>query len=421
MNRFERPQVNHSKQALSLMLRQRNPPYNGNQINTTAYSLQQQRLQLQQQQQQQQLQQQQLQQQQVQQQQVQQQQLQQQQHQQQTQQQQQVQQQLQQPQQQVQQQQQVVQQQHQVQQQAQQQQQVQQQQQQQQYARNAIRPPMNPGQMATNQQIPSGIGQQLNQTLNPNSIMNQSNQLAQSQLGQGQLAQSQLGQNQLAQQQNIVPGGVLPNASGLLAQSSNNMLQQPMVQGTGNMLQQQTAGMVGPGINNANVGQLQGMPPNTGQQAMYSGSQQFGGIGQNFSGYGNQNLPQQGNHQQNMGMGNFNQMSAQRNQAEYLAQQQQQQQQQRTLQQQQQAQANRGQFIQQVPNVTMNSMGTQGAAPPYPRQGQTGGKPGMPVQTQQQQQQFQRMRQQQMILQQQQQQQQQQGKLVFPRFLKYIN
>lgn len=193
-------------------------------------------------------------------------------------------------------------------------------------------------------------------------------------------------------------GGNGGNQPAMMAQNTN-MMQSNMVPNPNVMQTQQNPGMMNPNAGN-NMAAMQGIQGNAGgQNAMFGNQQQqYQNLGQNFGGYANQGMNQQGSASPNM-MGNFNQMSQQRQQqtqADYLAQ------------QRAAMQTNRGQFI-PTPNVTMNTMA--GAAPPYPRQGPAqgvgGGKPVMPntVQSQQFQANQQRMRQQ-MLMQQQQQQQQ---------------
>lgn len=178
-----------------------------------------------------------------------------------------------------------------------------------------------------------------------------------------------------------------PNPAGMMGQSGmgNNL-----GMGQGN----QQAGMFpgGGGLGGQNQ-QQQPIQQNQPQQQQFNGQGQNQTFNSGVGGYGNQAMPSQNQQsQQSMNMGNFNQMTPQ--QREFLAQQR----------LQQQAAVNRNQFMQQVPNVTM-----QGNAPPY-RQTQGamgiggGGKPGMGAQTPQQQQQF-RMRQQLLM------QHQQQGNL----------
>ncbi|XP_059617864.1 mediator of RNA polymerase II transcription subunit 12 isoform X2 [Phlebotomus argentipes] len=222
-------------------------------------------------------------------------------------------------------------------------------------------------------------------------------------MGPGSLMtqQSQMGQNPMSQAQSA-PQAMMSQAGGMMASASGGMMTQgqttAMGQAPGGMMQQQqqqapvtgaggaTGGMVGQTMG---AGGMQTMQQGGGQQAMFQ-NQQYQGMAQNFGGYGGQAMNQQAAPQAMMT--NFSQMSAQRtSQAEYIAQQ-------RAL------QANRGQYMQPAPNVTMNNMVAQGAAPPYSRQGQTGGKP-----TQAQQQQFQQVNQvnqqrirQQMMMQQQQ-------------------
>lgn len=280
---------------------------------------------------------------------------------------------------------------------------------------------MNPAQMG-NQQM-AGMVQPMGPGpgINPNSQMmsSQPGQMAQ----QGPIAQNPqpgisgiMGQTgggaMMPQTGRITPASMGQQGSGMIGQTGGNMIPQAnrTMAPTTTMMSQQGAGMVGPqqGMSSAGVpGIQQQQQQQGGQQSMFPGTQQFsGGMAQNFGGGygGNQGMPQQPNIQQNMQMGNFNQINAQqRSQAEFLAQQQ------RNIQQhqanQQQVQANRGQFTQQVPNVTMNQgmnqgMSTMGqGAPPYPRQQQS-----TPQQQQlYQQQQTQRMRQQQLLMQQQQQ------------------
>lgn len=329
MNRFERPQINNqSKQALSIMLRQRHPPFMpGNQPAGQPgqqFNMQQQRNQLQLQQQQ---------------------------------------------------------------------------QQHQQYIRTSLRG-MNPSQMGNNQMtgmVQPGMGPGINPN---NMIANQPSQMPQSQIAQNQQPgiggiMGQTGGNMMSQTGGRLTPASMSQAGGMIGQAGGNMMPQGnrTMAPTTMMSQQAAAGMVPQGMNSSGVpvpGIQQGVQG--GQQSMFSGnSQQFSGMAQNFGGgggYANQGMPQQPNLQQNMQMGNFNQINAQRSQAEFLAQQQRNLQQQQ--QQQQQVQANR-QFTQQVPNVTMNTMNNMvaqaavGNPPQYPRQQGSGAA----AQTQQQQQLFQ--------------------------------
>lgn len=236
----------------------------------------------------------------------------------------------------------------------------------QQFMRNQIRG------MAPNQMIPGGpmsggnvagnVPGMNSNMVGPNGNMNAS-----------QMMMQQNQQNMVGGQQ---PGG----------QSSNQSLNQGMGQGMMN-----AGGSMGIGQQQAGMMQ-QGMMGNQSQQQ--------------FQNYNNFNNPAMGNQpgggggapgsvpvQQNMMSGsNFNQMNAQStNQVEYMARQ-------RVLQQQQQQQTNRGQYINQTPNITMSNMMNQGGAPPYQRQGSAGG--GKPTVSQQQQfSQQQRLRQQQMMMQ----------------------
>ncbi len=300
---------------------------------------------------------------------------------------------------------------------------------------------MNPAQMGNNQM--AGMVQPMGPGINPNNMMNsQAGQIPPSQIAQSQQAgiggiigQTSGGSGGGVMQQTgrITPASMVPQGSGgggggMINQTAGNMLPQAnrTMAPTPMMQPQQPTGMVPQGMNSGGVPgiQQQGVPgiqqqnvPG-GQQAMFPGNQQFGGMSQNFGGgYGSQGMPQQPNLQQNMQMGNFNQMNAQRSQAEFLAQQQRNlQQQQQQAANQQQVQANRGQFTQQVPNVTMNQGMNQGMntmvgqAPPYPRQQPAGATPQQQQLFQQSQQQH-RLRQQQLLMQQQQAQQQQQQQM----------
>lgn len=322
MNRFERPQINNqSKQALSIMLRQRHPPFMpGNQpTNSGQFTMQQQRTQ----------------------------QLQQQQHQ--------------------------------------QSQQQQQQHQQQQYINrtntslNTSLRGMNPSVAAMGNNQMSGMVQPMGPGLNPNNMMaNQPGPMPQSQIAQNQqpgigIMGPSSGGSMMSQTGRITPAS-MGQGGGMIGQAGGNMIPQ------GNRTMPPSAMMSQQGI----VPQ-QGIQQGVQGQSMFTGTpQQFGGMAgmaQNFGGgYGNQGIPQQPNLQQNIQMGNFSQQQInQRTQAEFLAQQQ------RNLQQQQQQQANQQQVQanrqqqfgqQQVPNVTMQGqgIGQGGAAPPYPRQQPTGGK-----------------------------------------------
>ncbi|GAB0086625.1 Mediator of RNA polymerase II transcription subunit 12 [Sergentomyia squamirostris] len=273
-----------------------------------------------------------------------------------------------------------MQQQQQQQQQRQQQQQQQAQQQQHQFMRT-LRPNM-AGQMGPAQAMNPVMGQNMNQpmaqmgqtmggqTMGPASLMNQ---------------QTQMQQNPMSQAQ-AQPQGMMAQNTGMMVQTSGGMMNQAASgmgqQAPGGMMQQQqapgggAAGGAGGMVNQAMAtGGMQNMQQAGGQQAMFQ-NQQYQGITQNFGAYGNQGMNQQAGPQSMMT--NFNQMNPQRTtQAEYMA-------------QHRAMQANRAQYMQPAPNVTMNNMVGQGAAPPYSRPGQTGGKP---TQTQQQQQ-FQQVNQQ---------------------------
>lgn len=253
---------------------------------------------------------------------------------------------------------------------------------------------MNPAQMGNNQM--SGMVQPMGPGINPNNMIpGQTGQMAPNQIvsqnqqpGIGIMGQTSGG---MMQQTGRITPAAMGQSSGMIAQNAGNMIPQAnrtMVPTT-MMSQQGGAGMVPQSMNSAGgvPGIQQGVQsgqPVQGGMFPGPGTQQFG-MAQNFGGgYNNQGMPpQQPNLQQNMQMGNFNQMNAQRSQAEFLAQQQQQrnlqQQQQQQQANQQQVQANRGQFAQQVPNVTMNQGMSQGmntmvgqGAPPYQRQQPTG-------------------------------------------------
>ncbi|XP_065362312.1 mediator of RNA polymerase II transcription subunit 12 [Calliphora vicina] len=306
MNRFERPQINNSKQALHNMLRQRQPTFNQNNPSFNPMQQQQQR-----------------------------------------------QAQGMQPQQQpgainpVQQQQQL---------------------QQQQFGRTGMRT-MAPNQMAgvaPNQMAPNmnavGMAAQGMGAQNPMMQQQMSTQ------GMNPQANAQMGMNQSA---NMMGAGNASNPNAMMTGQSNT----GMVN-AGSMMQQ-NVGVAG--VGNAAVNQ--GMVNTTGP-----------GQFQNFNQY-QQGMSQTGgpNQQTNL-MGGFNQMNQRNNPAEFMAQ------------QQQRGPAgpmagNRGQYMNQAPNVTMNNMMGQGAVPPYQRQQSTGGKPGVQQQQFQQQQQQQRMQHQMMQMQ----------------------
>ncbi|XP_055373234.1 mediator of RNA polymerase II transcription subunit 12 [Condylostylus longicornis] len=286
------------------------------------------------------------------------------------------------------------------QQQRQQQLQMQQQQQQQMMMRNNMRG-MAPNQMGGQQNsIPNQMNQMnnlaqipqqqnnINQVLNSNSMMAQQSQMQQQNVGMSG------GQN--APQMMNTNAGMMTNANtgssgnpNIMSQQNTGMVQGAGMAGQATAMQSQNTGLANQG--GAMTGQANNMmnQQNVNPVAMVNqqAAQQF----QQFGTYNNQNMNQQSGPQM-MNPG-FSQMAApQRNtQAEYIAQQ-------RAMQQ-----ANRGQYMNQAPNVTMNNMmgGGQGAAPPYRQQA------GVGHAQQQQQQQFQQQQRlrQQMLMQQQQQQQ----------------
>ncbi|XP_055677088.1 mediator of RNA polymerase II transcription subunit 12 isoform X2 [Lutzomyia longipalpis] len=283
-------------------------------------------------------------------------------------------------------------------QQQQQRQQQQQQQQQHQFMRNTLRANLG-AQMGPNQAMNPVMGQTMNQPMGqmgqtmggqgmgPGGMMNQQSQMGQNPMSQAQAAP----QTMMAQGGAMMAtaGGAMMNQAGGgmgqtsgIGQGPSGMMQQQPQQAPGGGAAGGGAQMVAQGMG---AGGMQTIQQGGNQQAMFQ-NQQYQGMAQNFGGYGGQGMNQQ-NAPQTM-MGNFNQMTPQRtSQAEYIAQQ-------RALQQ------NRGQYMQPAPNVTMNNMVGQGAAPPYSRQGQTGGKPTQAQQQQFQQANQQRIRQQMMMQQQ---------------------
>ncbi|XP_037934116.1 mediator of RNA polymerase II transcription subunit 12-like [Teleopsis dalmanni] len=278
MNRFERPQLNDPKLALSNMLRARQPNYNQNN-NTTFNAMQQQQRQGQGMQ----------------------------------------------PQQQaglnnV-------------------QQQQQQQLQQQQFVRGAIRgairgiAPNQMGGTAPNQIAPNMNAVNIGQNITPNPLMQQ----------QQQMAQNNPQAMAMAQNTGMI-GSVSNNNSNLMSgQSSNNLVN------AGNIMQQNVGGVSNNAVN---------------QNMINQGPGQF----QNFNQY-QQGINATGPNQQNNIMGGFNQMNQRNNPNDFMTQ------------QQQRGPAgivnNRGQYMNQAPNVTMNTMVGQGTVPPYSRQQNSGGKPGV--------------------------------------------
>jgi hypothetical protein len=239
--------------------------------------------------------------------------------------------------------------------------------------------PMNPmsQQAPVNVNMPMQIGNN-----NPNQAM--MNQSTPNPMNQQMVMGQQNVMQQVPANQTIMPG---PGSGGIpMQQNPPNMMQQ-QAQGGGqimgaNMPTQQQNQMIQQQGQMGNMGNQMAQGVSGNQNQMFPNQYQ-NQMNQNYSGYNNN--PQMGANQGNVQaqgqtpmMGNFQQQSnpmtnpnQQRNhQAEFLAQQRRQQ----LMQQQQAQQAQQQQGQQQTPNVTMNANMQGNVPPPYVNRG---GKPNM--------------------------------------------
>ncbi|KAL9908703.1 mediator complex subunit kohtalo isoform 2-T2 [Glossina fuscipes fuscipes] len=235
------------------------------------------------------------------------------------------------------------------------------------------------------------------------------NPVQQQQLQQQQFARSGMRSMAPSQLTGAAPNQMAPGINTVGMGSQNLGTQNPIMQqqisaqtmnpqNNNQMIMNQNAGVMSTGNNqNANIMTSQN---STGLVSASAMMQQNVGVGggavgqnmvnqnagqfQNFSQYQHQTINQSGNSNQQANIV-----------ANFMAQQQQQQPPQRGP---AGMTSNRGQYMSQAPNVTMNSTMGQGAVPPYSRQQTSGGKPGV-VSTQQQFQQQQRLQHQMMQMQ----------------------